>query len=239
MQLLIVLLLVTTGLADPVADQEALARAYAVRYNAGGKLVSPKDLDAKALDSLIGELLPLCRKNTSIVYKNLDPARGDVTGYQLLMGSILAQYQKAARRVDQLRVAKLGLKVAVAHLPDPDKGRLKNGYPYAFSDVEIFRSALGSLNAIPAGGYAGLVNGRWVDALGAFKRTDKGKLFINAALLNSLVGRAITSGLRFVDAETKVTYVDLRTLPKSVAQGVREKPGRGKIILLDLKKPEK
>ena len=84
-----------------------------------------------------------------------------------------------------------------------------------------------------------MVNGRWVDALGAFKRTDKGKLFINAALLNSLVGRAITSGLRFVDAETKVTYVDLRTLPKSVVQGVREKPGRGKIILLDLKKPEK
>ena len=60
-----------------------------------------------------------------------------------------------------------------------------------------------------------------------------------AKLLNIHAGRRVTAGLRFVDAKNGKTYVDLRTLPKSVMEYCDVEPGGGKIIGVKLKKPKK
>ena len=232
------------GLSAPAAAQsdterEAIQRAFFIHYDEAGKLRPFATVSAQDLDWVIANLTPIANKYRNVRFARPGDLPGTKSAYGLLRGAFIWRYPKTTEREHKIRLAKAALAAALPQFPDPDKKELPNGYPTAFGDARKWRRALDKLGVLPPDDYVGLVNGRWVDLPGAFKRSKSGKLFMEANLLNIHAGRTITAGLRFVDAKNGKTYVDLRTLPKSVMEYCNLEPGGGKIIGVKLKKPEK
>ena len=232
------------GLSAPAAAQTtaeiaAVQRAFVIRYDEAMKVRPFATVSVQDLDWVIAALTPIADKYPNVIFARSRGLPATHSAYGILSGAFLIRYPKTTEPEEKIRLAKAALAVAVRHFPDPDKKDLPNGYPYAFGDARTWRRALDKLGVLAPDDYVGYVNARWVDLPGAFKRSKSGKLFMEVSLLNIHAGRRITAGLRFVDAKNGKTYVDLRSLPKSVMEYCDVEPGGGKIIGVKLKKPEK